>query len=174
MSITRRFITLAMVTMLALSGGFAMAQDDASPQAEGSPSAFASGVGVPATTFDDRGNPTALITVTDILIDWTEYEVGMEPESGRMYVVVTYEFMNPTSRPMTAGIWQTVMYDDFGLRAEHGYYWGTSDFVTDDVAVEPGETVEAKVLYVIWADATPLLIMWQPSYESTAFIYVGE
>lgn len=178
MTITRRFITVFIAMMLAFSGGFALAQDAASPEAvevqEGDGTAFASGIGVAATAFDERGNPTFTMAVTSVEMDWQDYDAMFAPESGKMYVIITVQITNLTNRPMQVNPYGFTVLDNYGLTAEAGYFWGTDEFTIEPLSVEAGESGVVVSAYTMWSDSRPMLVMYNPEWNAYTVVHLGE
>lgn len=173
MSLFRRLLTLAIVAMLAMPLGFALAQDASSPvSATGDETAFASGLGEPATLFDERGNPTSSIVVTDIVMDWADYDQYSAPPTGMMYVLVTIEHTNHGNRPMDVQPQSINLVDSMGLLAQFTWF-GSSEIITmEPVSVEPGGVGITTTAYAVWADSTPMMVMYQPVYNIYGFVYL--
>ena len=178
MTFTRRFTTVFIAMMLAFSGGFALAQDDASPEAvevqEGDGTAFASGIGVAATAFDERGNPTFTMAVTAVEMDWQDYDPMFTPEAGKMYVKMTIQITNLTNRPMQVNPYGFTVLDNYGLTAEAGYFWGTSEFTIDPVSIEAGESGVIVTAFSMWSDSRPMLVMFNPEWNAYTVVHLGE
>lgn len=174
MTISRRRATLAAAAALSMPLRFAMAQDASPEVAEGDGSAFAFGLNVAATMYDERGNPTSTLAVTQLDVDWDGYDAGMGPDAGKMYVAVTFAFTNLANRPSQVEPYQFQLIDNFGMLAQQGYMWNNDEFDEQTVAVDPGATGEIRLLYVAWSDSQPLMVVHQGSYNMWSMIYVGE
>ncbi len=163
MFLTRRITAIVLTLILAtMSLGGVTAQE--------SMSAFASGLNTPATAYDDRGNPVGTISVLEIELNWTpDTSYSQEPDPGQMYVVLTLEVSNPTSRPIQVATYTVGLYDNSGQRLQTT--WVSSDELVDDnITVPAGESVQFKNLWVMWEDGSPAMVHWQYDWMSNAFI----
>lgn len=175
MNLSRRLTTLAIVAILSLPAGLSLAQDDASPDAEtASSTAFASGLGVPATSFDERGNPVSTMAVTEVILDWDGYDDMYAPEAGKQYVLLVVEHTNLTNRPIQIQPFQLQVVDSFGLTAQQGWVSTQEEISQDAISIEPGATGETRTLHIMWNDTAPLLVIFQPTYEQWIVVHLGE
>lgn len=173
MRLFQRLLTLALVAMFAMPLGMTFAQDESSPEAaEGNGTAFASGIGVPTTLFDERGNPVMTMAVTNVELDWAEYEDMFAPEAGKMYVVLTIEYTNLTNRPMQISPFSIQVLDGYGMVAQPGMFFGGDDFDTEDISIDAGATGETSTNYIMWADTAPMLVIYQPGFEQWAVVHL--
>lgn len=145
------------------------------PEAATGPStAFGPGIGEPATFFDDRGNPIMEIVVTGVEVDWQDYDEFSAPERGKVYVKVDLALTNLTDRAETFSPYSLLLIDSTGLMAEQGYFADIEGLMVEDVPVDAGGTVEGSVVYALYAEVQPLMLVWQPDYTMYVFIYLGE
>lgn len=142
--------------------------------ASGEPSAYASGMNTPATFFDDRGNAVFEVEVTGIEHDWQDYDEFSSPERGKVYVKVDFAFTNLSDRAEIISPYTITMVDSMGLATEQGYFGDAPDLMTEDVAIDPAGTVEGSIVFLMYTDLEPLMIVWQPDYSLFVFIYLGE
>lgn len=168
--VIRIVILLCMLTTPAIA---AQAQTpEATPS--GAPTAFVTGLNQPATFFDGRGNPVFEITLTGIEEDWQEYDEYSAPDRGMQYLKLDFTFTNLTDRSDIISPYDIMLIDEFGMAVEQGYFSDRSDLITDDVAIAGGETIEGSVVYAIYTDLEPMMVMWAPEYDLHVFIYIGE
>ena len=145
---------------------------EASPSAE--PTAFATGLNQPATFFDGRGNPVFEITLTNIEDDWQEYDEYSAPDRGMIYVKLDFTFTNLTDRSDIISPYDIMLIDQFGMAVDQGYFSDRADIMTDDVAIAAGETIDGSVVFSIFADLQPMMVLWEPEYDLHVFIYLGD
>lgn len=171
--ISRIIVLLALVLMPAITSAQATPQA-AEPLANGKPSIFAMGIGAPATFLDQRGNEVMSITLTNIERNWEEYDTYSKPDAGKEYVLLTFEITNLTSRPADFSPYTLTLVDSMGMGTTPAYIYDNEDIWSDDISVGPGETVEGSMAFGIYADLDPVVIMWQPEWDSYIFIYLGD
>lgn len=145
---------------------------DATPSGE--PNAFARGLNQTATFFDGRGNPVFEITLTGIEDDWQDYDEYSAPDRGMVYIKLDFTFTNLTDRSDIISPYDIMLIDEFGMAVEQGYFSDNRDIMTDDVAIAAGETIEGSVVYAIYADLEPMMVLWEPEYDLHVFIYLGD
>lgn len=138
------------------------------------PSAFARGLNQTATFFDGRGNPVFEITLTGIERDWQGYDEYSAPDRGMVYLKLDFTFTNLTDRSDIISPYDIMLIDEFGMAVEQGYFSDNRDIMTDDAAIAAGETIEGSVVYEIYADLEPMMVLWEPEYDLHVFIYLGE
>lgn len=174
MAMVRRLVALFLVVLLSVPAGIGLAQGVATPDVSASESAFATGIGVPVTAFDERGNPISTVAVTEVELDWVAEEEGFPPTTGKMYVLITLEYSNLSNRPVQVEPWSFMVVDNYGLLADFGYSYG-SEVVTDEaISVEGGGTGTLALLFEMWSDTTPMMVMYQPGFSSYVFIHLGD
>lgn len=164
---------VALLCMLTTPAMVASAQ---TPQASpaSAPVAFANGIGQPATFFDGRGNPVFEVTLTGIEDDWQEYDEYSAPDRGMVYLKLDFTFTNLTDRSDIISPYDIMLIDEFGMAVEQGYFSDRADLMTDDVAIAAGETIEGSVVFSIYVDLDPMMVLWEPEYDLYVFIYLGE
>lgn len=142
--------------------------------ATGDPTSFADGLNQPATFFDDRGNPVFEVMVTGVELDWQDYDEYSAPERGMMYVKVDFSFTNLSARAEIVSPYTIMLIDNMGLSNSQGYFSDAPDLMMEDVAVEPGATEEGSLVFAMYMDLEPMMILWQPDYNLYVFIHIGE
>lgn len=174
MTFLRRLLLVSIVAVLPIWSVPTLAQDTASTaeSVDSGSTAFASGLGSPATLFDERGNAFATVTVTSIERDWEKHDNWDTPDAGKMFVLLTLEHTNLGNRPMEVAPHNIHLLDNYGARAELDYY-GDVDVTTDPITVAAGETEITKTVHIMWSDTEPTLVMYQPIYNIHAFLHVG-
>ena len=166
----QRLVCVFLISLLA--SPVAAAQ---SPEAEGEPSAFAGGLNTPATFIDERGNPVFELTVTELDVDWQEYDEYSAPDRGKIYVRMVMSITNLDDRDATAQPYSMVMVDNHGVISQQVYinapdeaYWGS------DFTVPGGGTVEGWVLFQMYDDQEPMMLMWQPEFSYYVFVLLRD
>lgn len=169
-SVGRMFVMLMLVLVPAVSAA-AQSTPEAVP---GEPTVFARGFGEPATYVDARGNPVFSITVAEVERDWQDYDEYSAPERGSEYVLVQLTVTNLTARPATVSPYTIVMVDSLGMVMEMGYIYDDPEIWMDDITLDAGETVEGAMVFQMYTDVEPMILMWQPEYGYYVFVYLGD
>lgn len=169
----KRMVRFAMLLVLLMLPAVAVSAQ--TPVAtSGEPTAFASGVGQPATFFDDRGNPVLEVVVTAMENDWQEYDELYPPERGMVYVKVDFTFTNLTDRAEIISPYALIMVDSTGLALNQAYMAENPEIMVEDVTLDAGATVEGSLVFAAFQDVEPMMIIWQPDFTQYVFIYLGE
>ncbi len=166
-------IRVGILLVLLMSPGL-MATAQTPEAVSGEPSSFASGLNQPATFFDDRGNPVFEIMVTGMERDWQSEDEYTVAERGMTFVKIDFAFTNLSDRAEIVSPYVVMLVDNMGLTAQQVYISDDPTIFTEDVAVEPGATVEGSLVYSIYTDLEPNLIVWQPDYNLYVIIHIGE
>ena len=140
----------------------------------GEPVAFASGTGQPATFFDDRGNPILEVVLTDITVDWQEYDEAYPPDRGMVYVKLDFSFTNLTDRAETISPYSIMLIDSTGLSLSQAYVPDDPDVMIEDMPVDGGGTLEGSLVFAMYSDIQPMMVIWQPDFTQYVFIHIGE
>lgn len=140
----------------------------------GEPRAFASGVGQPATFFDDRGNPILEVVVTGMEMDWQDYDEMYPPDRGMVYVKIDFTFTNLTDSAETIMPYSIMLIDSTGLMLNQAYMPDNPDIMIEDIPLDAGGTVEGSLIFSAYQEFEPIMVMWQPEYTQYVFIYLGE
>jgi hypothetical protein len=140
----------------------------------GEPTAFASGVGQPATFFDERGNPVFEVVVTGVENDWQEYDELYAPERGMVYAKVDFTFTNLSDRAEIISPFSILLVDSTGLVLNQAYMPENPDIMVEDIPLDAGGTVEGSLVFSVFQDVEPMMVVWQPDFTQYVFIYLGE
>lgn len=169
----KRMVRFAMVLVLLMLPAVAVSAQTpvATP---GESTAFASGIGQPATFFDERGNPVLEVVVTAMENDWQEYDELYPPERGTVYVKVDFAFTNLTDRAEIISPYSIMMVDATGLMVSQAFVPDNPEIMVEDVTLDPGATVEGSVVFAVFQEVEPMMIVWQPDFTQWVFIYLGE
>lgn len=165
-----RFLMLLVVLMLPT-----VAVSAQTPVAtSGTPTAFASGVGQPATFFDERGNPVFEVVVTGVENDWQDYDEMYPPERGMIYTKVDFTFTNLTNRAEIISPYSIMLVDSTGLVLNQAYMPENPDIMMEDTPLDAGGTVDGSLVFSVFQDVEPMMVVWQPDFTQYVFIYLGE
>lgn len=154
----KKFIGSLLAVAMMMSGVVGVAAQDTE-------TAYGSGIGSPATWFDDRGNPVASVEVTDVIEDWTEHEANRGPARGYLYYAVVLDVTNLGSGDIEVSARDFSLVDTMGLnnaRSSIAADPGSSIEVFSDTApVAAGESAEFVVVYELFSDVSPAMLVWQ-------------
>lgn len=173
MNVIFRIMTIVLLMAVAPVSAGAQATPESSSGSDGPP-AFAKGLNTPATFIDERGNPVFEISVTEVERDWQDYTEYYPPERGMEYVLVSVRITNLTSREAEILPYMISMIDSTGLVMNQAFATDSPDVWYDNVPVGAGETVEGGLLFSMYMDMEPLMLMWQPEYTTYIFVYLSE
>lgn len=171
MNKSHRWLLVFVVMLMPAMSAMAQSTPEA---ASGEPTPFAQGLNTPATYTDIRGNPVFSISVTGVERDWQGYEQYSAPEASKEYVAVSLTVTNLTSRASTVSPYMIQMLDSTGMLMEQAYLYEVTDIWVDDISVPAGESVEGTMLFLMYTDLEPMMLMWQPEYGVFVMVYLGE
>jgi hypothetical protein len=178
----RRLATAAALIAVGVPAGAAVATapPDSPPETSApddvSPATTAdiadAGGAVPATVFDENGDPVATITVLGIEPTWTDYAEGDEPDEGREYVRVAVQVASEAADDETFG----VSVEDFILQSSHGFVTTAENIrtaaqseadeeVIGDADLAAGESVDLTLTFQYDANAGPQSVFYRPDDE---------
>lgn len=166
-----KYLIVLMLAMLSVVP--VMAQTPAA-ESSGEPTPFGRGLNVPATYVDSRGTPVFTFTITELERDWQGYEVFAAPDRGSEYVLVRVSVTNVSDKDVTVTPFMITMVDSMGMMMEAAWLVNDPDIWMEDITVAPGETAEGALLFTMYSDLEPLMLMWQPDFSSYIFIYLGD
>jgi len=129
------------------------------------------GGNVPATIFDEEGNPVATITVIGTQAGWTDYEEGEEPDEGREYVQVVVE----VASELTEGTFG-ISVGDFVLQDEHGFITGAATIrsasqaeadeeIVDEADLANGESLELALTFQVESGVGAQSVFYRPDED---------
>ena len=165
---TLRLLAVLVALTLATGAAAALAQDDATPEADSS-GATTSGGGDPAAGdevqyLDEGGDEIAIATVTNVTDNFDEFDEFFTPDEGTRYVAVEIGVRS-------TGDELDVESFDFSLLTTDGFLYSTS-FVSreddaeppelEDTEVEEGDAVSGVIFFSVPEDAELDRLMWQP------------
>lgn len=167
---------LIILSFVLIPSGVVMAQSTPDAADTGAESPFAFGVGSTATYLDARGNPVFEVTVTEIERDWQDPNPDMSfpPERGMDHVAIHLSVTNLGSRATTISPYTFTLIDSMGAGADSAWVSEQEDVWQMDVPMDGGETVEGMIVFSMYTDVDPMVIMFQPDWESYVFIYLGD
>lgn len=151
----------AMLFLFGSSAGVMAAQDDATPEDEGSPTGEVNPrspqVGDPITYYSEEGDAIAIVTVTGVEFGWEDYDEYSEPPRGSEYIIVSISVENLSER-------STFEMSNYGFSVQdnYGYFWGSpylsSDteldppLLEDGVELEGGDSIEFSLPFIVYED----------------------
>ena len=170
----RRLVSVTAVAVLASAGAAsASAPPNSSPDdttvahtAVGDSSSTLDGV--PATIYDDSGEPIAIVTVTGTATDWTDYAEGSEPDEGRTYVRVGVEVASQVIEGSFAvSIGQFILQDQHGLitvaeTVESAEQAEADEDIVDQAELLNGESLALTLTFEVAADIGPESVFYRP------------
>ena len=170
----RRLISVTALAVLATGGAAsATAPPDSSPDdtmvaqtAVGDSSSTLDGV--PATIYDDSGEPVATVTVTGTATDWTDYAEGSEPDEGRAYVRVGVEVASQvTEGSFAVSVGQFILQDQNGFitvaeTVESAEQADADEDIVDEAELGNGESLELTLTFQVAADVGPQSVFYRP------------
>jgi hypothetical protein len=124
--------------------------------------------GVPATIYNDSGEPVAIVTVSGTATDWTDYAEGSEPDEGRAYVRVGVEVASQVLEGSFA-----VSVGQFILQDQHGFITvaetvesveqaEADEDIVDQAELLNGESLELTLTFEVAADVGPESVFYRP------------
>ncbi len=140
-------------------------------------SALANGLNTPATWTDERGNPVATIEVTGINPDWQDYGEYYEPERGMVYVAIDFKVTNVSSSNFVLENYDFSLLDNTGMNNPRTWAEPAEDadpIFSEDVAIAAGETYEGTIVFAVYDDLEPSVLVWQPESGVLHFVMLGE
>ncbi len=167
-SLTR--LCLAIMMLVTLGGGSSRAfAQDADPGAPMTNTANPE-VGDTVSYISESGSEIARLTVTDVVLDWTEYSEYYVPSPGYQYVAIVVDITGFGSRGSTV-----IRADDFRLQDVDGFFYtrswadaaenATLIPAESEVGVAPGDTVKVVLVYEVVIGVELSHLFWQPDYE---------
>jgi predicted heme/steroid binding protein len=140
-------------------------------------SAIASGLNTSAIWTDDRGNPVATIEVTGINTDWQDYGEYYEPERGMVYVAIDFKVTNVSSSNFILEQYDFSLLDNTGLNNSRAWAEAAENadpVFSEDVPIAAGETHEGTIVFALYDDLGPSVLVWQPDSGVLHFVMIGE
>lgn len=141
---------------------------------DGQDGPFAFGLNQPAVYVDERDNPVFEVTVTGIELDWEAPEETWPPERGQMYVAVHLSVTNLGNRPVDLNVFSFTLIDSMGYPANIAWLSEIENQWIDLVPIDGGEEAEGFMIFTMYSDLEPMLLMFQPDYTGYVFIYLNE
>jgi hypothetical protein len=167
-SLTR--LCLAIVLLVTLGGGSSLAfAQDADP---GVPMTNVANpaVGDTVSYISESGSEIARLTVTEVVLNWTEFSEYYVPSPGYQYVAIVVDITGYGSRGTTI-----VRADDFRLQDVDGFFYtrswadaaenATLIPAESEIGVVPGDTESLVLVYEVLTGVELSHLFWQPDYE---------
>lgn len=130
--------------------------------------AVVTGLNVPATFADDRGNPLGSIEVTEVEDSWDDYQENRGPDRGVRYVAVHFTVTNLSDAPIEVNPFNLSLLDSESANNGRAFTAASETAevqVTDDsVDVAPGESFDGMLVYTLFDGVDPLALIWQPEF----------
>lgn len=141
-------------------------------------SSYSSGMNAPATWVDERGNPVASVEVTDVIVDWQEYDEFSTPDRGYIFTVVSFAVTNLTDAPVSAEPYSFSLIDSTGMNISSGWAAAAEDadvvLTEEPVELDAGDSADMTLAFEMYADSTPAMLMWQPDSGRIVMVSIGE
>lgn len=171
-----RKVLLALLAMMFLMGGsaslVATAQDDATPDAESEEAVESANpvdpaIGDTVTYYGQNGEPVGEITVTEITRNWEDFGEYEEPDPGIEYIAFTIEVESLTSRgAIDVDPYRFTLQTPAGFLYRTTYAQGAEGLepavLTESTSLAGGETLEALVIFEVFADEELAHLFWNP------------
>ncbi|MCA9833303.1 MAG: DUF4352 domain-containing protein [Thermomicrobiales bacterium] len=140
--------------------------------------AIGNGIGGVSTYVDNRGRAVAELQVTNVEIDWQDYDDYSAPERGTIYVAVSFTITNVSNSSMIVEPYSFTMLDSSGLNSSSA--WATAseesgvELFSDDVPLAAGESHEGVMIFAMYDDLSPAALVWQPDYGVINLVTLGD
>jgi hypothetical protein len=112
--------------------------------------------------------------VTGMEVDWQEFDELYPPERGMVYVKVDLEFTNLTDRAEIVSPYSILLVDSTGIMLSQAFVPENPEIMVEDVTVDPGATAEGSVVFAMFEDVDPMMLVWQPDMTQWVFVYLGD
>ena len=154
------FLVVVLALPLVLGGLRPAVAQDASPEA----GAEQAGVGTEVSYVDAEGGE-ALVTVSEVVDPFADYDPNSPPEEGTRYALLTVAFENAGQRPFDADPFHLL------LRDTDGFLWAPTsvprpaDIVVPDLqsqTMAPGNRISGVVGFQVPLDAELADVFYQP------------
>lgn len=140
--------------------------------------AIGNGMDGVSTYVDNRGKPVAELQVTNVEIDWQDYDQYSEPDRGSIYVAVTFTVTNVSSSSMIVEPYSFTLLDTSGLNSSSAWATPSEDsgveLFSDDVPLAAGESHEGVMVFAMYDDLAPAALVWQPDYGVINLVMLGD
>ena len=127
-------------------------------------------VGDTVSYVSESGSEIARLTVTDVVLNWTEFSEYYVPTPGFQYVAIVVDITGYGSRGSTI-----IRSDDFRLQDVDGFFYtrswadaaenSTLIPAESEIGVAPGATVSLVLVYEVLTGVELSHLFWQPDYE---------
>lgn len=138
------------------------------------PSPFANGIGQTATYMDQRGTPVLSITVTGIERNWESNDSYNEPQAGKDYVLVSVTLTNETGRVFVAEPYSFKLVDSLGVSTDRAWVSRDTRVMSEDTTIDANTSIDTALVFEMFSDLEPLLLMYEPEYGVYAVVHLGE
>lgn len=156
-----RHLKTAFLTM-ALAASCAFTTATAQPSDADRVNPLAPGIDDAVTLVDDNGQELAVLTVTSVTDDWTDYPQNHKPRTGVRYLGIVVE-----AESLTNGV--ELDSDDFDLQIDPGMMLDAASVQTTDddapvlkgeIDLDKGDTATFVLVYAVPEDAAYSQLFW--------------
>lgn len=155
----KKYLATFLALMLLVTGLAPIAAQDSGP-------ALATGTGSPATWYDERGRAMATVEVTEVMEEWTDYSEYSAPSPGVVFRAVKFNINNIGDTNLIVEPYDFSMVDTSGRNTGRTYVseseTSTMPVFSDDTALAAGETGEFLLVFEMYDDVFPSVLVWQP------------
>jgi len=124
-------------------------------------------IGDTVTYYGQNGDPVGEITVTEITRNWEDYGEFEEPDPGIEYIAFTIEVESLTARgAIDVDPYRFQLQTPAGFLYSTAFAQGAEDLdppvLTESTSLAGGETLEALVVFEVFADDDLAHLFWAP------------
>ena len=128
--------------------------------------AIVSGMNMPSTWTDERGNAVATLEVVEIEEDWQDYGEYDEPDRGMVYRAVHIKVTNVSGASLIVEPYDFTLLDSTGMNNSRAWADAAEgsdvQVFSEDTPLSDGESFEGIVVFQMYPDITPTAMLWQP------------
>jgi len=174
----RRLFAVLFAALLLMGGSASLvAAQEASP-APSDGGAVDPALGDTVTVVDTRGNEFVAATATEIIRPWEDFSEFEEPERGTEYVAFLIEFENITDDSVIVGPSEFNLQDEAGFLFRTAFATGEEGVepapLTEDLAIDGGESAEALIVFNVFEDVGLAHLFWVPENESGRLVTLAQ
>lgn len=135
---------------------------------------FVFGLNQPALYTDERGTAVFEISVTDVEREWEAPEEVFPPERGKEFVAIHFSITNLTDDATEISPFSMTLLDSLGYPTEQAWLGDMEGVWFESVPIGGNETIEGAVVFIMYSDLEPGVVMFQPEYNAWVLIYLGD
>ena len=140
--------------------------------------AIAQGLNTPATWTDERGNDVATIEVLGIEEDWQDFGDYEAPSRGTTYLGMKVRVTNISDDVVTVAPYSLSLVDSESANTMTAWVSGNEavadEMITEDVVLEPGDSMEGTIVFEMYSGVTPVALLWQPEFGTLSVVVIGD